>query len=245
MASLEDIKEWNAERGKHPPLRGNYTFGGMWVGAPRSFPATLDGSPDYPIRVMFSSLSSCHLFDHETFKRGKLHRAYPYKLNYKPYRPDIDNVVIRSFHGGDPMKIHAIASVPVVIEGMLFQAENVFLVDLAPQIQTVFSMTLLDDYDMGSRATTGKPFISSTGCQCGRRGAQDFLPATEEVEFGELQKAVQEACELQQSHLHGSRQGMFLAVPCQTPGDVVRLTRFRSYFKLRVRYKVGSGSSTR
>ncbi|KAG0075599.1 hypothetical protein BGZ90_009697 [Linnemannia elongata] len=150
MASLEDIKEWNAERGKHPPLRGNYTFGGMWVGAPRSFPATLDGSPDYPIRVMFSSLSSCHLFDHETFKRGKLHRTFPYKLNYKPYRPDIDNVVIRSFHshGGDPMKIHAIASVPVVIEGMLFQAENVFLVDLAPQIQAVFSMTLLDDYDM-------------------------------------------------------------------------------------------------
>ncbi|KAF9297631.1 hypothetical protein BGZ88_009421 [Linnemannia elongata] len=162
MASLEDIKEWNAERGKHPPLRGNYTFGGMWVDAPLSFPATLDGSPDYPIRVMFSSLSSCHLFDHETFKRGKLHRTYPYKLNYKPYRPDIDNVVIRSFHGGDPMKIHAIASVPVVIEGMLFQAENVFLVDLAPQIQAVFSMTLLDDYDMDGQKVRGQRQESSS-----------------------------------------------------------------------------------
>ena len=148
MTSLEDIKEWNAQRGKHPPLRGNYGIGGMWISTPPSLPATLDGSPNHPIRIMLSSASECHLFDHETFKRGKLHRTIPYKLTYKPYRPDVDNVVIQSLYGGDPMKIHAIATVPVVVDGMLFQVENVFLVDLAPEIQAVFSLEFLGDFDM-------------------------------------------------------------------------------------------------
>ncbi|KAF9123436.1 hypothetical protein BGW39_008967, partial [Mortierella sp. 14UC] len=143
-----DIKEWNAERGKHPPLRGDYLIGGAWVDTPPSFAATMDGSPDLPMRCMISTPSECHVFDHETFRRGKLHRMFPYKLTYKPYRSGVDNVVIKSLYGGDPMTIHAIATVPVVVEGMLCLVPDVFLVDLAPQIQGIFSGKFMRDFRM-------------------------------------------------------------------------------------------------
>ncbi|KAF9123437.1 hypothetical protein BGW39_008968 [Mortierella sp. 14UC] len=151
MFGLDDLKEWKADRGKHAPLRGNFLVGGMWLAGqkPLSMAATLDGNPQEDVRLMVSTGSTCHVFDFETFKRGKLHKEYPHMLNYVPYRDNIDNIVIRPYAGNaSPMKVHGTAAVPIVIDDCLFQVFDVYLVDMGPELQGVFSGKFLADYGL-------------------------------------------------------------------------------------------------
>ncbi|KAG0290022.1 hypothetical protein BGZ97_006292 [Linnemannia gamsii] len=114
-------------------------------------PATLDGDPQEEIRLMVSTASTCHIFDFETYKRGKLHKEYPHMLNYVPYRPGVDNVSITSVYappGATPMTIHGTAAIPIIIDGYLYEVPDVFLVDTSPQVQGIFSGKFLADYKL-------------------------------------------------------------------------------------------------
>ncbi|KAG0214680.1 hypothetical protein BGX33_001938 [Mortierella sp. NVP41] len=150
MFSMEDMKQWRAEKGKHAPLKGNFQVGGSWMegSEPLSMAATLDGRPQEEVRLMISTASTCHIFDFETFKRGTLHKKYPHMLNYMEYRPNIDKVTIKSLFGGSPMKVHGVAAVPIIINGELYQVFDVYLVDMGPQLQGVFSAQFLADNDL-------------------------------------------------------------------------------------------------
>ncbi|KAG0281761.1 hypothetical protein BGZ95_011079 [Linnemannia exigua] len=148
MPSLEEIQKFYALRATRPPIRGNFQVGGTWFWrlGPPSFHATLDGNPQENIRLMISADSTCHVFDFETFKRGKLHSELPHKLNYKPYRLFIDTVTITTAANLTPFTVHGIATVPIIIDGRALQVVDVFLVDLSSQIQGIFSNRFLNDY---------------------------------------------------------------------------------------------------
>ncbi|KAK3842725.1 MAG: hypothetical protein J3R72DRAFT_523362 [Linnemannia gamsii] len=148
MPSLEEIQQFYALRAIRAPIRGNFQVGGSWFRrlGPPSFPATLDGNPQENIRLMISADSTCHVFDFETFKRGKLHSELPHKLHYKPYRLFIDTVTITTAANLTPFTVHGIATVPIAIEGRGLQVADVFLVDLSSQVQGIFSNKFLTDY---------------------------------------------------------------------------------------------------
>jgi hypothetical protein len=76
-------------------------------------------------------------------------------LNYVPYRDNIDNVVIRSIYGDARMKVHGTAAVPIEIDGYLYQVFDVYLVDMGPELQGVFSGKFLADRGLELRLGKG------------------------------------------------------------------------------------------
>ncbi|KAG0377232.1 hypothetical protein BGX24_006476 [Mortierella sp. AD032] len=165
MPSLEEIQQFYALRAIRPPIGGSFQVGGSWFRrlGPPSFPATLDGNPQENIRLMISADSTCHVFDFETFKRGKLHSELPHKLHYKPYRLFIDTVTVTTAANLTPFTIHGIATVPIAIEGRGLQVADVFLVDLSSQVQGIFSNKFLTDnsYMLSFSPASGQRLVFS------------------------------------------------------------------------------------
>lgn len=117
-----------------------------------SFPAVLDGNPQENIRLTLSTASTCNVFDFETYKRGKLHKEYPYKMSFEPFRPGQDTVSIRSAYGTNPMMIHGRAEIPIEIDETLYMVEA-YLVDLHPNVQGFLSLSFLRENKLGLEGT--------------------------------------------------------------------------------------------
>lgn len=46
------------------------------------------------------------------------------------------------------MAIHGTATIPIVIDNCLYQVSDIYLVDMSPKIQGVFSDKFLADYEL-------------------------------------------------------------------------------------------------
>ncbi|KAG0285377.1 hypothetical protein BGZ96_010357 [Linnemannia gamsii] len=101
-------------------------------------PAILARDPEEDIRIIIATASTCHLFDFETYKRGKLHKQFPHMISYDAYRPGVDNVSI-AMPGTPSMTIHGTAAIPIVIDNVEYSVPDVYLVDLGPKVQGIFS----------------------------------------------------------------------------------------------------------
>ncbi|KAF9938790.1 hypothetical protein BGZ65_012221 [Modicella reniformis] len=154
MFSLEDMREWQQDRLNFPPMSGSFVIGGSTLGkgSMPSFPAVLDGNPQENIRLTVSSASSCSVFDYQTYRRGKLHSEFPHMLNFEPFRPGKDTVIIRSIYGGEPMQVHGRARIPIEIDEEGYEVEA-YLVDLHSSTQGVLSFQFLEEYGLQLRGT--------------------------------------------------------------------------------------------
>ncbi|KAG0210112.1 hypothetical protein BGX28_009653 [Mortierella sp. GBA30] len=156
MFTLEDMKEWREQRGKEPPLKGEFVVGGVWIDQPPSFTATLDGNPQEQVEIIVSDpvpmyptskdplarRKRCNVFSWEHFKRGKLHNQYPHMLNFQYYRPGVDDVKIWSIMGGPPLKVHGFGKVPIVVGEYAYLVEA-YLIETPSDVQGVFCRKFL------------------------------------------------------------------------------------------------------
>ncbi|KAF9359219.1 hypothetical protein BGX34_008502 [Mortierella sp. NVP85] len=145
----EDIADWVKNPRSGPPMKGSFQVGGMSIGGGPfpSFAAVLDGNPQEDIRICVSGSSTCNVFDFKAYKRGKLHEEFPHNLNFEPFRPGKDTVTLTVSYTSSPMKVHGRASVPIEIEGCLFQVDA-YLTDLDPSIQGIFSYGFLKEFNL-------------------------------------------------------------------------------------------------
>lgn len=135
------------------PMTGKHSIGGATItDSFPSMPAILDGKPKVNIQAMVAG-STCHVFDYETYKRGKIYEKYPYMLKLIPFQPNVDTVTISSCYIEGNWTVYGRAEVPIVIDNYRFNVD-VYLVDLHPSIQCILSMGFLKNYGLRLRVTS-------------------------------------------------------------------------------------------